>query len=88
MDASLLIRRAFWDDPVPMGTGEIPNLPELTGHALFKTSGSSGNPKWIALSKPALLVSAAAVNRHLAVNTNSCWGLALPLDHVGGFGVA
>src|SRR6478735_5976408 len=88
MDASVITRSAFWDDPAPMGSGEIPSLPELTGHVLFETSGSSGKPKWIALSKPALLVSAAAVNRHLAVNTNSCWGLALPLAHVGGFGVA
>ncbi len=88
MDASLLTSRAFWDDPAPLDSGEIPNLPELAGHVLFETSGSSGKPKWIALSKSALLVSAAAVNRHLAVTRDSRWGLALPLDHVGGFGVA
>ena len=45
-------------------------------------------PKWIALAKTALLASAAAVNRHLGVTRTSCWGLALPLHHVGGFGVA
>jgi O-succinylbenzoic acid--CoA ligase len=35
-----------------------------------------------------LRVSADAVNAHLKVTSQSCWGLALPLHHVGGFGVA
>jgi o-succinylbenzoate---CoA ligase len=35
-----------------------------------------------------LLLSAACVNRHLHVSEESVWGLALPLHHVGGFGVA
>ncbi len=74
MDASLLTSAEFWN--------------ELTGHVLFETSGSSGVPKSVAISKQALLVSAAAVNRHLAVTRESCWGLVLPLHHVGGFGVA
>lgn len=62
-------------------------VPELEGHVLFQTSGSSGRPKWIALSKIALQLSAAAVNRHLHVGETACWGLTLPLHHVGGFGV-
>ena len=81
MDASLLTSEEFWSEPVSV-------TPELTGHVLFETSGSSGVPKSVAISKPALLVSAAAVNRHLAVTRDSCWGLVLPLHHVGGFGVA
>ena len=84
MDASLLTGAAFWDDPTPA----LPGIPELAGHVLFETSGSTGDPKWVAISKQALLVSAAAVNRHLGVTEKSCWGLALPLHHVGGFGVA
>jgi len=82
----------FWNDPTsftPGGfSGDIPRDSELQGHVLFQTSGSSGNPKWIALSKQALLTSAAAVNRHLDVRPSSHWGLALPSHHVGGFGVA
>lgn len=74
MDASLLTSSGFWS--------------ELTGHVLFETSGSSGVPKSVAISKQALLASAAAVNLHLAVTRDSCWGLVLPLHHVGGFGVA
>ncbi len=81
MDASLLTSPEFWNEPVAV-------TPELTGHVLFETSGSSGVPKSVAISKPALLASAAAVNRHLAVTRDSCWGLVLPLHHVGGFGVA
>jgi O-succinylbenzoic acid--CoA ligase len=81
MDASLLTSPKFWNEPVSV-------TPELTGHVLFQTSGSSGVPKSVAISKPALLASAAAVNRHLAVTPASCWGLVLPLHHVGGFGVA
>lgn len=92
MDPSLLTGAAFWQDSTPCAAGdfpgEIPALPGLRGHVLFETSGSSGAPKWIALSKAALLASAAAVNRHLEVVQASCWGLALPLRHVGGFGVA
>ena len=84
MDASLLTSAAYWNDP----ESPVPDIPELVGHVLFETSGSTGNPKWVALSKQALLVSAAAVNRHLEVTCESCWGLALPLNHVGGFGVA
>jgi O-succinylbenzoic acid--CoA ligase len=92
MDASLLTSEAFWADPEPFSArrfpGNIPPFPELRGHVLFETSGSTGSPKWIALSKTALLASAVAVNRHLGVTESSCWGLALPLQHVGGFGVA
>ncbi|RYD33092.1 MAG: long-chain fatty acid--CoA ligase, partial [Verrucomicrobiaceae bacterium] len=62
MDAALLTGEAFWNDPRPFATGAVPDVPELEGHVLFETSGSSGNPKWVALSKRALLVSAAAVN--------------------------
>ncbi len=55
MDAPLLTTAAFWQDPAPFAAGDfpgaIPACPELRGHVLFETSGSSGAPKWIALSK-------------------------------------
>lgn len=91
MNATPFLDPAFWSDPEPfaLGTfpGDIPLLPELEGHILFQTSGTTGTPKWIALSKNALLLSAACVNRHLRVTEYSHWGLALPFHHVGGFGV-
>jgi O-succinylbenzoic acid--CoA ligase len=83
----------FWTDAAPCSWGDpafaawCEAQEELRGHVLFQTSGSSGAPKWIALSKDALLLSAAAVNRHLAVEEFDVWGLVLPPHHVGGFGV-
>ncbi|MFD2158254.1 AMP-binding protein [Rubritalea tangerina] len=59
----------------------------LLGHVLFQTSGSSGKAKWVALSKSAMLASARAVNTHIGVKDGDSWGLALPIYHVGGFGV-
>jgi O-succinylbenzoic acid--CoA ligase len=92
MDQTRLTDPGFWQDSTPCAAGDFPaGIPDLAGlrdHVLFETSGSTGAPKWIALSKKALLTSAAAVNRHLEVVQASCWGLALPLRHVGGFGVA
>lgn len=92
MDPTLLTLGMFWRDPAPFAAGGfpggLPEHPELRGLVLFETSGSSGTPKWIALSKSALLASAEAVNHHLEVTPRSCWGLALPAHHVGGFGVA
>ncbi len=91
MDPTLLMDPGFWLDERPWvaadAAGGVPVLPELAGHVWFATSGSSGSPKWLALPKSGLLVSAAAVNAHLGVTEDSRWGLALPLHHVGGFGV-
>ena len=87
MDPALLTSEAFWCDARPFAAREVPDIQELQNHVLFETSGSSGTSKWVALSKPALLASAAAVNSHLKVTHDSCWGLALPLNHVGGFGI-
>ena len=58
------------------------------GVVSFQTSGSTGAAKQIVLTKEALLFSARAVNEWLHVDASSAWGLALPLNHVGGFGVA
>ena len=92
MDPASLMHRDFWSDSAPCAAGRfadaIPDLAELHAHVLFETSGTSGKPKWIALGKDALRVSADTVNAHLEVTASSCWGLALPLHHVGGFGVA
>jgi len=89
MDPTLLTQPGFWDELAPLAMrGSAPSLAELEGHVLFETSGSSGTPKQVAISKHALLVSADAVNSHLCVTTDSTWGLALPMHHVGGFGVA
>jgi O-succinylbenzoic acid--CoA ligase len=88
-----LARAEFWEHPSSLlaaGIGtKLPPASALPDHNVcFATSGSTGLPSWIVLSKEALLISAKAVNDHLRVTSDSRWGLALPLHHVGGFGVA
>ena len=56
------------------------------GHLWLSTSGSSA-PKWVGLSKRAVLSSAEAVNRHLQSSKEDCWIHTLPSFHVGGLGI-
>ncbi|MES2983316.1 MAG: AMP-binding protein [Verrucomicrobiota bacterium] len=91
MDRSSFISQSFWDDPtncvVAGGLDGIPDLGLCGGTVIFKTSGSTGAPKWVVHEKRAMLVSARAVNVWLGVDQQSKWGLALPIDHVGGFAI-
>ncbi|HET7433189.1 MAG TPA: AMP-binding protein [Thermoanaerobaculia bacterium] len=59
----------------------------LAAHVWIATSGTSGAMKLVALSKRALLTSAAAVNRHLESNAYDVWCCVLPTFHVGGLGI-
>lgn len=61
--------------------------PDLKGHFWIATSGSTGVVKWTALSKQAVLSSAASVNKHLQSTQADHWITALPDFHVGGLGV-
>lgn len=72
----------------PPGLEEVMTYePRLKGHLLFATSGSSGLPKIVCLSKAAFLTAARWTNLHLGCDANDCWLVALPLFHVGGLGV-
>lgn len=62
-------------------------LPPLKAHLWLGTSGSSGQIKWVALSKEALLNSAKAVNTHLQSTVHDIWLNSLPIFHVGGLGI-
>lgn len=66
-------------------------LPRLEGHVWMPTSGTSseapGAVRWVALSKEALLASAASVNAHLGAGPSDVWAHALPVFHVGGLGI-
>lgn len=97
MDAAEVTRAAFWASRAgrmlvpPRLEREGAELERLLGQRsliVFATSGSGGTPKWVGLRREALVASAEAVNAHLAVTANDIWMLALPLYHVGGFGVA
>ena len=92
---------AFWEDsrPCVLINPKAPypkhpelqhwleNQPDLASHVLFQTSGTESGPKFVALSRRALLASATAVNAHLKVTSEDRWFGALPLFHVGGIGV-
>ncbi|MEM9480640.1 MAG: AMP-binding protein [Verrucomicrobiota bacterium] len=60
----------------------------LRGHCIFRTSGSTGDPKFVCLSREALNASAKAVNDFLDVTAEDRWMNALPFFHVGGFGIS
>ncbi|HLK13853.1 MAG TPA: AMP-binding protein [Fimbriimonadaceae bacterium] len=59
----------------------------LAGHIFILTSGSSSDPKWVALSKQAILASAEAANGHLESTSSDIWLHSLPDFHVGGIGI-
>lgn len=60
---------------------------DLPGHIWLATSGTTGALKLTALSKEAMLASAAAVNRHLGASASDVWCSVLPYFHVGGLGI-
>jgi O-succinylbenzoic acid--CoA ligase len=62
-------------------------VPDLHAHVFVATSGSTGEIKLVALSKRAILASAAAVNERLEVTARDVWAAILPPFHVGGLGV-
>lgn len=61
--------------------------PSLGRHVWVSTSGTSGALKLVALSKDAILSSAAAVNAHLDAQRSDVWSRVLPSFHVGGIGI-
>ena len=66
---------------------ELSRAASLEAHVWIATSGTSGALKLTALSKEALLASAAAVNRHLDARASDAWCCVLPTFHVGGLGI-
>jgi O-succinylbenzoic acid--CoA ligase len=90
------VSEKFWtgDKPVfiqnPRATidaGDLLGRREAAGLVMFRTSGSSGAPKIVGLTREALLESARAVNAFLAVDKSDRWLRVLPVFHVGGFGM-
>jgi O-succinylbenzoic acid--CoA ligase len=62
-------------------------MPPLRGHVFVATSGTTGAIKLVALSKQAILASAAAVNARLEATASDVWCRVLPRFHVGGLGI-
>lgn len=57
------------------------------GHLLFSTSGTSGSPKWIGVSRDAMECSARMVIDHLSIGVEDRLLLSIPPFHVGGAGI-
>ena len=100
METPELSQPGYWDSLVPdlrfnpVGSPDQDGLLDfarsteaLAGHVLVATSGTRSVPRWIAVSRRAILASARAVNEHLAATEGDRWLLALPPFHVGGLGV-
>lgn len=64
--------------------GRLQSFPR---HLFLTTSGTTGSLKLVALSKDAMLASAAAVNRRLEASARDVWRRVLPHWHVGGLGI-
>jgi len=62
-------------------------VPPLAAHVFIATSGTTGAIKLVALSKRAILASAAAVNARLGATRGDVWAHVLPIFHVGGLGI-
>lgn len=62
-------------------------VPPLPGHVFVTTSGSTGAVKLVALSKAAILASAASVNGYFGVTRDDVFAAVLPPFHVGGLGI-
>ncbi len=62
-------------------------VPPLRAHVFVATSGTSGAVKLVALSKDAILASAAAVNARLEARRDDVWYCVMPTFHVGGLGI-
>ncbi len=62
-------------------------IPKLESHIWIASSGTSTEPKLVALSKSAILVAAAAVNDFLGASSSTTWLNVLPLFHVGGLSI-
>lgn len=91
MDINHMTSAGFWKGQghfiAAECSGGLPHLEGCRGSVVFRTSGTTGEGKWIVLEKESMLVSARAVNEWLDVVPESRWGLALPTNHVGGFSI-
>lgn len=64
---------------------ELP--PPTAAFAFIPTSGSSGSPRLVELSRAAVIASAAASAANLGWERDDAWLLCLPLAHTGGLSI-
>lgn len=74
------------DEAAPEWLAGFERSPESSA-ALLATSGSSGEPKLVVLSRRAFLASARANAENLGLSPADRWLLCLPFAHVGGLSI-
>ncbi|HLV66600.1 MAG TPA: AMP-binding protein [Polyangiaceae bacterium] len=78
-------------EPLPGARGSAPSPPRALDPdsplALVPTSGSSGAPKLVVLSRSAFVASARASAANLPLGPDDRWLLCLPVAHVGGLSI-
>ena len=76
-----------------LGVGRVSttNIPQESRYSdlalVVATSGSTGNPKEVALGASALLASARATHAYIGARAGDVWSLLLPTDHIAGMNV-
>lgn len=73
--------------PVVQSDGDVPALDPESTLAIVRTSGTSGDPKGVRLSRRAFAASASASASNLGWKDDDRWLLALPIAHVGGLSI-
>lgn len=76
--------------PPVVGTSSVPELappPATRTLAFLSTSGSTGTPRLVELSRAAMVASARASEQNLGWEPHDAWLLCLPLAHTGGLSI-
>lgn len=87
--ATDLVRAVPPPDPSTSKSVALPTHepPGSTAFAFIPTSGSTGTPRLVELSRRAILASARASAENLGWLPGDCWLLCLPLAHMGGLSI-
>lgn len=78
---------AFNYDLSNVDLSEYEEIDEETVFGYFFTSGTTGKPKIVELSRKQMMVAAEASARNFRPDPNHFWLLCLPLNHVGGISI-
>lgn len=65
----------------------LPDVNARSTLAILQTSGSSGTPKYVCLSRRAVAAAATASAAHLGSSPNDRWLLCMPPAHIGGLSI-
>jgi O-succinylbenzoic acid--CoA ligase len=74
-------------DDVPGPPETLAPIDDARCLAILTTSGTTGRPKGVVLSRRAFLASARASEKNLRLDRSDRWLLGLPIAHVGGLSI-